>query len=182
VDKRQSSRDTTDWVQPQLHRVRRKLGLGGSGLGSIPPESNDDLDQLSSTNAAEVARSANPDWATSVPINRFPHRAGEALIPRLNIDSSDRACFAGHAPRILSAREFGFCEIELAWRPAASLSRIRFCWVAIYRVGFLGAMPLATGGVGGGNGTRVFGAWSKARDFRYETFVAADHREGPYGF
>jgi hypothetical protein len=56
VDKRQSSRDTTDWGQPQLHRVRPKVGLGGSGLGSIPPESNDDLDQLSSTNAAEVGR------------------------------------------------------------------------------------------------------------------------------
>jgi hypothetical protein len=85
-------------------------------LGSIPPESNDDLDQLSSTNAAEVALPANPDWAASVSINRF-HIA-----------------------------------------------------------------PLATGAVGGGNGTRVFGAWSKARDFRYETFVAADHREGPHGF
>jgi hypothetical protein len=139
------------------------------------------LDQLSSTNAAEVARSANPDWAISVSINRFPHRVG-ALIPRLNIDSSDRACFAGRAPRILTAREFGFCEIELAYRPAASLSRIRFCWVASYRVGFLGATPLATGAVGGGNGTRVFGAWSKARDFRYETFVVADHREGSHGF
>jgi hypothetical protein len=54
----------------------------------------DDLDQLGSTNARGIfARSANPGWATYVSINRFPHRAGEALIPRLNIDSSDR----GHA-------------------------------------------------------------------------------------
>jgi hypothetical protein len=40
------------------------------GLGLDSPESNDDLDQLSSTNAGEVARSANPDWAASVSINR----------------------------------------------------------------------------------------------------------------
>jgi hypothetical protein len=34
----------------------------------------------------------------------------------------------------------------------------------------------------GGNAEGVFEAWSNARDFRYETSVVADHREGAYGF